>query len=101
MYICLTQVLRKTYAKLQKNTVQQFIHLYMATTANQKTITKKYNFIEQWLPARYTKDVNLILKEHKAEPSYIRQVKKERIHNKKIMDALYAVAKLNKLQLEN
>lgn len=73
----------------------------MATTANQKHIKKKYDFIQQWLPARYTKDVNVLLKEKKAAPAYIRQVKRERIDNKEIMNALHTVAKFNKLQLEN
>ncbi|HCR77993.1 MAG TPA: hypothetical protein DIW37_16620 [Chryseobacterium sp.] len=70
-------------------------------TKNKEKINERFDFIEQWLPVRYTSSVNLILKKDKKEPSYIRQVKKERIHNKKIINALYKVALLNKLQLEN
>lgn len=73
----------------------------MAKTQNQKRIDETYDFIDQWLPARYTKDVNLVLKKNKKAPDYIRRVKKDRVHNKQIMNALLAVAKFNKLQLEN
>jgi hypothetical protein len=72
----------------------------LATTHNQKMIDEKYDFIEQWLPARYTSSVNIILKEDVRKPAYIRRVKKERIHDQKIIDALYKVAQLNKLQVE-
>lgn len=73
----------------------------MASTLRQKKVAKKYDFIEQWLPTRYTKDVNTLLGKDKKDAAYIRQVKNERINNQKIMKALYTVAKLNKLQLEN
>lgn len=73
----------------------------MANTQNQKKIEEKYDFIDEWLPSRYTSSVNLILKKKMKKPAYIRQVKRERIHNKTILDALYKVAKFNKLQLEN
>lgn len=81
--------------------VQQYIHLYMAKTQNQKKIDETYDFIDQWLPVRYTRDVNLVLKKNKKAPDYIRRVKKDRVHNKQIMNALLTVAKFNKLQLEN
>jgi len=72
----------------------------LETAPNQKTIDEKYDFIERWLPARYTTSVNIILKEDVRQPAYIRKVKKERISDKKILDALYKVAQLNKLQVE-
>lgn len=72
----------------------------LATTHNQKVIDEKYDFIEQWLPARYTSSVNIILKEDQRNPAYIRKVKKEKIYDHKIIDALYKVAQLNKLQVE-
>lgn len=73
----------------------------MAKTQNQKKIDETYDFIDQWLPVRYTRDVNLVLKKNKKAPDYIRRVKKDRVHNKQIMNALLTVAKFNKLQLEN
>ncbi|KIC61256.1 hypothetical protein [Chryseobacterium taiwanense] len=72
----------------------------LATTHNQKMIDEKYDFIEQWLPARYTSSVNLILKEDARTPEYIRQVKNEKMYDEKVIDALYKVALLNKLQVE-
>ncbi len=72
----------------------------LATSRNLKMIEEKLDFIEQWLPARYTGSVNIILKEDKKPPRYIWRVKKERIPDEKIIDALYKVAKLNKLQVE-
>lgn len=72
----------------------------LATTHNQKMIDEKYDFIERWLPARYTTSVNIILKEDVRKPAYIRKVKKEKIPDPKILDALYKVAQLNKLQVE-
>lgn len=72
----------------------------LETNLNQKMIDEKYDFIERWLPARYTTSVNIILKEDIRKPAYIRKVKKERISDQKILDALYKVALLNKLQIE-
>ncbi len=72
----------------------------LATLHNQKAIDEKYDFIERWLPARYTSSVNMILKKHSKDPAYIRQVKRARVYDEKITDALYKVAQLNKLQID-
>lgn len=72
----------------------------LATTHHRKTMDEKYDFIDRWLPARYTSSVNLILQEKRRPAEYIRRVKKEKIPDKEIMDALYLIAKLNKLQTE-
>lgn len=68
---------------------------------NQKMNGEKFDFIDQWLPARYTSSVNIILKEDKKDPVYIRRVKKTRTDDMKVIDALYKVAQLNKLQVED
>jgi hypothetical protein len=49
----------------------------LETNLNLKTIDEKYDFIERWLPARYTTSVNIILKEDVRKPAYIRKVKKK------------------------
>lgn len=61
---------------------------------------EKLNFIEQWLPARYTHLVNIILKEAQKDPAYIRKVKKKKINDTKVIDALYKVSQINKLQTD-
>lgn len=102
-YGTLTEITRKSYANLRQNRQITIIHLYMATSENQKMIKEKYDFIDEWLPTRYTKAVNVILKDKKKQknPAYIRQCKRERIENTSVIKALYAVAQLNKLQKEN
>ena len=72
----------------------------LSTPHNQRSISEIYDFIEKWLPARYTHSVNLILKGEKKDPAYIRQVKNRKTDDRKITDALYTVAKLNRLQVE-
>lgn len=72
----------------------------LSTPSNQRSISEMHDFIEKWLPARYTHSVNLILKDEKKDPAYIRQVKNRKTDDRKITDALYTVAKLNRLQVE-
>ena len=72
------------------------IHRYQ-----KKRNVDKFDFIDQWLPAHYTSSVNLILKENTKDPSYIRRVKNRRMIDAPVIDALYKVSLLNKIQVEN
>lgn len=68
--------------------------------SHQKTIDDKFEFIEKWLPKRYTSSVNIILKQESRDPAYIRQVKNMRINDSKVVEALYIVSVFNKIQVE-
>jgi len=86
----------------EKGLINYFIYMgKLSTPNNQEMNDRKFDFIDQWLPARYTSSVNMILKEDKKDPAYIRQVKNTRTDDMKIIDALYIVAQLNKLQVED
>ncbi|MEC3875881.1 hypothetical protein [Chryseobacterium salviniae] len=63
-------------------------------------ISEKLEFIEQWLPARYTTSVNIILKKQTKDPVYIRKVKNKKISDPEVTDALYKLSLINKFQTE-
>lgn len=64
-------------------------------------ITATYNFINEYLPEKYSKQVqNLLPEGSDITLDYIRQTKKARRKNPTIMMALYRVAKWNKLKKE-
>ena len=64
-------------------------------------INETFDFIMQWLPRNYSAEVNKLLDpKDRVNPAYIRQVKRERIDNKKIILAMYRIALFNKAQLE-
>lgn len=99
LYYCVNKHRHKI---TKKGLTKLFIYMSkLSTPKNQKVSDEKFDFIDQWLPARYTSSVNLILKEDKKDPAYIRRVKKTRTDDKKTIDALYRVAQLNKLQVED
>lgn len=96
-YNCLTKHRHKI---TKKGLTKLFIYMgKLSTPKNQKRIDEKLDFIDQWLPARYTSSVNMILKKDKRNPAYIRHVKNAKTNDEKIIDALYKVAQLNKLQV--
>lgn len=72
----------------------------MKTSHHDKT-GEKLDFIEQWLPARYTSLVNIILKKEPRDPVYIRKVRNKKIIDSKVTDALYKISLINKFQTEN
>ncbi len=72
----------------------------MNCTRQEKT-GEKLDFIEQWLPARYTTSVNIILKNEPKDPAYIRKVRNKKISDPKVTDALYKLSLINKFQTEN
>lgn len=77
-------------AKLQKIKVPEDIHLNINAT---------FDFINQNLPEKYSRQAwNLLPDDAKVDLAYIRTVKKDRIKNALIMNALYRVAQFNKLQ---
>ena len=63
-------------------------------------IEKTFNFIDENLPQKYSREAWKILPENKKyiELDYIRKVKKDRIKNAPIITALYRVAQFHKLQ---
>ncbi|MFY7814286.1 MAG: hypothetical protein ACOVRK_03745 [Chryseobacterium taeanense] len=67
---------------------------------HQKIIDEKFDFIDQWLPARYTDSVNIFLKKESKDANYIRKVRMRKINDEKVADALYKVSLVNKLQVE-
>ncbi|MEA1847441.1 MULTISPECIES: hypothetical protein [Chryseobacterium] len=69
--------------------------------SHQDKTGKKLDFIEQWLPPRYTTSVNIILKKEPKDPAYIRKVRKKKLSDEKVIDALYKVSLINKFQKEN
>lgn len=98
----LLQLSFRTNTKLRKKVKQnlfismgQPIHRYL-----KKKIVDKFDFIDKWLPAHYTTSVNIILKEEAKDPAYIRRVKNRRMIDERVIDALYKVSLLNKIQVE-
>jgi len=92
-----------TDTKLRKK-VKQKLFTSMSTMMNPSHHEKtgeKLDFIEQWLPARYTTSVNIILKKEPKDPAYIRKVRKKKVNDNKVIDALYKVSLINKLQTDN
>ena len=60
---------------------------------------KAFDFIDQHLPERYSRQVwNMLPENKKVALDYIRRVRKNRIKNIIIMSALYRVAQFNKIQ---
>lgn len=65
----------------------------------QNTVNERFDFIDKWLPARYTGSVNIILKKQE-DPDYIRKVRNRLINDEAVIDALYKVSLFNKIQVE-
>lgn len=68
--------------------------------SHQEKTDEKLDFIKQWLPSRYTASVNIILKEEPKNPAYIRKVRNRKINDIQVIDALYKVSLINKLQTD-
>ncbi|SEM43142.1 hypothetical protein [Chryseobacterium taichungense] len=66
----------------------------------QKKSDEKFDFIEQWLPPRYTTSVNILLREEPKDAVYIRKVKNRKLKDDNVLDALYKLSIFNKLQTE-
>ncbi len=60
---------------------------------------EKWDFIDRNLPQHYSSEVLGIIDRNYGK-SYIRRVRKYRINNTVVFNALYRVAQLHKLQLE-
>ena len=87
-----------TMSKINKNHVPVNIQLYKGL----KTLDDVFTFINDWLPRNYSREVkNLLSEDVEVDTSYIRQVKREKINNPKIVYAMYRVAQFHKYQLEN
>lgn len=79
-------------AKLNKNNTVANIHL---------NISDAFDFISENLPEKYSRETwNLLPDNEKVDLSYIRQVKKDRINNYSIINALYLVAQRHKAEKE-
>ncbi|MEC5156624.1 hypothetical protein [Chryseobacterium sp. MP_3.2] len=75
---------------LENNKPIEDIHLNIGAT---------FDFIDENLPEKYSREVlDLLPKDKQVDPAYIRIVKKYRIKNEAIINALYRVAQWNKLQ---
>lgn len=92
---------RLTMANLNKKIADNNIHLNSEENEN-LSLDELYQFIDQWLPRIYSADVNKLLPEDKQmeDTTYIRQVKREKINNPVIINALYRHAQFHKLQLK-
>lgn len=92
---------RITMAKIDKINTPETIHLNKEDVGTM-SIDELFQFIYSWLPRNYSNDVNKLLpKENQlVDTTYIRQVKKEKINNPLIVNALYRHAQFHKLQLE-
>lgn len=87
-------------AKLYKKNRSSDIQTY---NTGFQSIEKMFAFIDEWIPRNYTSSVNQILKEENEspiEPAYIRQIKRERIKNPKIINAMLRVARKNKSEMQ-
>lgn len=79
-----------TTAKINELDVPESIHL---------NIKETYDYIDNHLPKNYSREVwNLLPNSSKVDLAYIRTVKKDRIKNAIIMNALYRVAQFHELQ---
>lgn len=89
LYVCRTK--SNTVTNLHKMEIQYDIH---------SDIEKTFNFIDQNLPQKYSREVWNLLPKSKQyiELDYIRKVKKQRIKNAIIINALYRVAQFYHLQ---
>ena len=89
---------RLTMANLNKKIADNNIHL----NSEDLSLDELYLFIDEWLPRIYSADVNKLLPEDKQldDTTYIRQVKREKINNPLIINALYRHAQFHKLQLK-
>lgn len=68
---------------------------------NFESISEIFDFIDRWIPHAYGRSVLALLEEEDAvDLAYIRQVKRDRIKNPKIINAMLRVAQFNKFQLE-
>ena len=77
-----------TMTNLENNNSSADIHLNISST---------FDFICENLPEKYSREVwNLLPKDKRVDLAYIRQVKKDRIVNEAIINALYLVAQRNK-----
>lgn len=84
-------------SKIENNTDTSDIRSY-----KELSLSEVFDFINDWLPHNYSKEVQDILPDDfKVDRSYIREVKKEKINNEKIVYAMYRVAQFHKLQLES
>lgn len=91
---------RITMTNLNKKSADNNIHLNSEGTEN-LSLDELYLFIDEWLPRNYSADVNKLLPKDKQldDTTYIRQVKREKINNPLIINALYRHAQFHKLQL--
>ena len=92
---------RITMANLNKKNADEIIRLNNEASEN-LSLDQLFQFINNWLPRNYSNDVNKLLPVEKQleDTTYIRQVKREKINNPAIVNALYRHAQFHKLQLE-
>lgn len=95
---------RVTMAKINKINALKTIHSNKSELDESgiMNIDDLFQFISDWLPRNYSNDVNKLLPEENQleDTTYIRKVKKEKINNTLIVNALYRHAQFHKLQLE-
>ena len=86
-------------AKLKRKSRKQII-----VSNKQKKLNEKWELIDLWLPQKYAKEVNKLLpSEHKFSEddlSYIRHVRTKKINNDMIINALFLVANVRRIQIQ-
>lgn len=102
MYICSKYCLFETTQNYEKRFNKNlFICMGKSKYPNQQKISdEKFDFIEQWLPARYTTSVNILLRKDPKDAVYIRKVRNRKIKDDNVLDALYKISIFNKIQTE-
>ena len=85
--------------KLKRKSRKQII-----VSNKQKKLNEKWQLIDLWLPQKYAKEVNKLLPlEHQCpehDLSYIRHVRTKKINNDMIINALYLVANVRRIQIQ-
>ncbi len=86
-------------AKLKRKSRKQII-----VSNKQKKLNEKWELIDLWLPQKYAKEVNKLLpSEHQfpeSDLSYIRHVRTKKINNDMIINALFLVANVRRIQIQ-
>ena len=86
-------------AKLKRKSRKQII-----VSNKQKKLNEKWELIDLWLPQKYAKEVNKLLpSEHQFSEddlSYIRHVRTKKINNVMIINALFLVANVRRIQIQ-
>ncbi len=99
MYICFIILPKRETQNYEKRLNKIFICMSKLIYPYQNSINETFDFINRWLPKRYTGSVNILLKKSK-DPDYIRKVKNRKLQDEAVIDALYKVSLFNKIQVE-